>query len=81
MAQEELVRSAEQNHFETELLRQHEMVSDVEFLARCKMREFDIDFETAKEWAEDELNKANMFSKMTSKERKEFLQKNAKSTT
>ena len=74
-AQEELVRSAEQNHFETELLRQHEMVSDVEFLARCKMREFDIDFETAKEWVEDDLNEATMFSKMTSKEKKEFLQK------
>ena len=47
-AQEELVRSAEQNHWETELLRQHEMMSDVEFLARCKMREFDIDFEQQK---------------------------------
>lgn len=74
-AQEELVRSAEQNHWETELLRQHEMVSDAEFLARCKMREFNIDFETAKEWVEDDLNEATMFSKMTSKEKKEFLQK------
>ena len=74
-AQEELARSAEQNHWETELLRQHEMMSDVEFLARCKMREFNIDFETAKEWVEDDLNEATMFSKMTSKEKKEFLQK------
>ena len=75
LVQEELVRSAEQNHFETELLRQHEMASDVEFLARCKMREFDIDFETAKEWVEDNLNEFDMLSKMTSKEKKEFLQK------
>tara|TARA_B100000674_G_scaffold452058_1_gene423312 strand:- start:387 stop:1544 length:1158 start_codon:yes stop_codon:yes gene_type:complete len=75
LAREELARSAEQNHWETELLRQHEMMSDVEFLARCKMREFNIDFETAKEWVEDDLNEATMFSKMTSKEKKEFLQK------
>ena len=74
-AQEELVRSAEQNHFETERLRQHEMVSDVEFLARCKMREFDIDFETAKEWVEDNLNEFDMISKMTSKEKLEYLKK------
>lgn len=75
LAREELARSAEQNHFETELLRQHEDMSDIEFLARCKMREFDIDFETAKEFVEDDLNEATMFSKMTSKEKKEFLQK------
>ena len=49
------------------------MASDVEFLARCKMREFDIDFETAKEWVEDNLNEFDMLSKMTSKEKKEFL--------
>ena len=39
------------------------------------MREFNIDFETAKEWVEDDLNEATIFSKMTSKEKKEFLQK------
>ena len=68
-------RSANQKDWESELLHQHKDMSDIEFLARCKMREFDIDFETAKWWVEDDLNEATMFSKMTSKEKKVFLQK------
>ena len=67
--------SANQKDWESKLLHQHKDMSDIEFLARCKMREFDIDFETAKRWVKDELNEATMLSKMTSKERKEFLQK------
>ena len=51
------------------------MVSDVEFLARCKMHEFDIDFETTKEWVEDDLNEFDMLSKMTSKEKHEYLKR------
>ena len=55
-------RSANQKNWEFELLRQHEDMSDIEFLARCKIREFDIDFKMEKEWVEDDLNEATMFS-------------------
>ena len=50
-------------------------MSYIKFLARCKMREFDIDFETAKEWIEDDFNEFDMLSKMTSKEKLEYLKK------
>ena len=68
-------RSANQKDWETELLHQHKDMSDIEFLARCKISEFDIDFETAKEWVEDDLNEFDMLSKITSKEKLEHLKK------
>ena len=68
-------RSANQKDWESEVLHQHKDMSDIEFLARCKMREFDIDFETAKEWVEDDLNEFDMISKMASKEKLEYLKK------
>lgn len=67
--------SANQKDWESELLHQNKDMSDIEFLARCKMREFDIDFETAKEWVEDDLNEFDMLYKMTSKEKLEYLKK------
>lgn len=68
-------RSVEQGFWESELLRQYEGMNDFEFLVRCKMREFNIDYDFAKWWLEEETREMDMMLKMTSKEKLEFLKK------
>lgn len=72
---EEALVSAEKHSWESELLNEVDDMDDLSFLARCKMREYGVDFKTAKQFVEDELNEATMFDKMTSKEKLQFLKK------
>ena len=72
---EEAERSAEQSSWESKILEQNEEINDFEFLIRCKMREYNIDYKLAKWWVEDDSRETEMLSKMTSKEKLEFLKK------
>jgi len=65
----------EQASWEDILLQNEPELSDTEFLIRCKMREFEIDYELAKWWVEDDFEEFEMMTKMTSKERLEYLKK------
>ena len=65
----------EQDSWADILLQNQPELSDTEFLIRCKMREFGLDYELAKWWVEDDFEEFEMMAKMTSKERLEYLKK------
>jgi len=72
---EEAEALLEQDSWADKLLQNEPELSDTEFLIRCKMREFGIDYELAKWWVEDDFQEFEMMAKMTSKERLEYLKK------
>ena len=78
--EEQLQASASNESWDSSLFDEQGDEDDLAFLARCKMRELGVDFETAMLFVKDDLAEDEMFSKMTSKEKLEFLkQKNAPS--
>ena len=71
---EELIEDiAENESWEQSFLEDNPDASDMEFLIRCKMREYQCDYEDAKMFVEGEIEEMEQLAKMTPKEQLDFL--------
>ena len=61
--------------WEQSFLEENPDASDMEFLIRCKMREFQCDYEDAKMFVEAEIVEMEQLAKMTPKEQLDFLKR------
>ena len=72
--EEELIEEIAANEsWEKSFLEDNPDASDMEFLIRCKMREYQCDYEDAKMFVEGEMEDMEQLAKLTSKERLDFL--------
>ena len=74
--EEELIEEIAANEsWEQSFLEDNPDASDMEFLIRCKMREYQCDYEDAKIFVEGEIEEMEQLAKLTSKERLDFLKR------
>ena len=73
LLEEQLQAAANNEFWDSKLFAEEGDKDDLAFLARCKMRELGVEFDTAMLFVQDDLAEDQMFSKMTSKEKVEFL--------
>ena len=72
--EEELTEKiADNESWEQAFLEDNPDASDMEFLIRCKMREYQCDYKDAKMFVEGEIEDMEQLAKLTSKERLDFL--------
>ena len=72
-AQELLEETSDNESWEKSFLEENPDADDIEFLIRCKMREYKCDYEDAKIFVETEMEEMDELVKMTSKEQLVFL--------
>ena len=72
-AQELLEETSDNESWEKSFLEENPDIDDIEFLIRCKMREYKCDYEDAKMFVEIEMEEMDELVKMTSKEQLAFL--------
>ncbi len=72
-AQELLEETSDNENWEKSFLEENPDVDDIEFLIRCKMREYKCDYEDAKMFVETEMEEMDELVKMTSQEQLAFL--------
>ena len=68
-----LEETSDNENWEQSFLEENPDIDDIEFLIRCKMREYKCDYEDAKMFVETELEEMDELVKMTSKEQLAFL--------